>query len=86
MRTMFVSVLVALVAGPAAAAEFYIVQNIEKQSCVIAQEPPKDDAHAIVGEGAYNDEVTAIRDMRSMLACNPRDASAAASPTKPHRT
>ena len=75
--------LVALVAAPAFAAEFYIVQDIAKQSCVISQEVPKDDAHAVVGDGAYGDEATAAADMSKMLACNPRDAAtvAPASPT-----
>ena len=75
--------LVALVAAPAFAAEFYIVQDTQKQSCVISQEVPKDDAHAVVGDGAYGDEATATADMSKMLACNPRDAStgAPASPT-----
>jgi hypothetical protein len=75
--------LVVLVSAPALAAEFYIVQDIQKQSCVISQEVPKDDAHAIVGDGAYGDEATAASDMSKTLACNPRDASTGApqSPT-----
>jgi len=75
--------LVALVAAPAVAAEFYIVQDIQKKSCAISQEVPKGDAHAVVGDGAYGDEATAAADMSKMLACNPSDASTGApqSPT-----
>jgi hypothetical protein len=75
--------LVVLVTAPAFAAEFYIVQDTQKQSCVISQEMPKDDAHAVVGDGAYGDEAAAAADMSKMLACNPRDASTGApqSPT-----
>ena len=65
---------------PAAATEFYIVQDIQKQTCVVSQEVPKDDGHAVVGDGAYGDEATAASDMRKMLACNPRD-TAPQSPT-----
>jgi len=75
MRTIFVSAFVALIAMPASSAEFFIVQNIAKQNCRISEESPKDDAHTIVGEGAYNDEASAASDMRKMLACNPTDAS-----------
>ena len=75
--------LVVLVTAPAFAAEFYIVQDTQKQSCTISQEVPKDDAHAVVGDGAYGDEATAAADMSKMLACNPSDASSGApqSPT-----
>jgi hypothetical protein len=75
---MFVSAFIALIAMPASAAEFYIVQDIAKLTCTISQELPKDDAHTMVGEGAYNDEASAASDMRKMLACNPIDASSGA--------
>jgi hypothetical protein len=75
MRTLLVSVLVALIAVPTLAAEFYIVQDIQKQTCTVSQEPPKNDGVTIVGEGAYNDEASAASDMTKMLACNPREAS-----------
>jgi hypothetical protein len=68
---------------PASAAEFYIVQDVEKQTCAIAQEPPKDERHAIVGEGAYNDETSATADMTKMLVCNPRDATSGVTPQAP---
>lgn len=60
--------LLALLAMPASAAEFYIVQDIAKQTCTITRAPPKDDAHTVVGDGAYDDEATAASDMRKMLA------------------
>jgi hypothetical protein len=68
---------------PAFGAQYYIVQDTKQQSCVISQEPPKDDEHAIVGEGAYGDEGSAASDMAKMLACNPRDASTPTSPQAP---
>lgn len=83
MRTMFVSVVVALIATPAVAAEFYIVQDVEKQTCTVTQEPPKDDKHVMVGEGAYNDQLTAASDMKKMFACNPGDATGGAAAQRP---
>jgi len=78
MRTLFVSAVVALIAMPVSAAQFYIVQDIQKQTCRISQEPPKDDdKFALVGDGAYGYEGTAAADMRKIESCNPRDASAA---------
>lgn len=80
---MFVSAVVALVAVPALAAEFYIVQDVGKQTCTITQEPPKGDGFMLVGDGAYGDEDTATSDMKRTAACNPRDAfpSAPRAPT-----
>ena len=83
MRTMFVSAWVAVIAGPVLAAEFYIVQDIAKQTCAVAPEPPKDDKHVRVGEGAYNDEAVATSDMQKMFACNPRDATSGVAPQSP---
>jgi len=60
---------------PASADQFYIVQDVEKRACVVSQELPKDDAHAVVGDGAYDNEAIAAADMRKMLACNLRDAA-----------
>ncbi len=59
----------------ASAAKFYIVQDTQKQSCVISQEAPKGEGQTIVGDGAYGDEAVAASDMSKMLACNPRDAT-----------
>jgi hypothetical protein len=75
--------LVALVAMPASAAQFFIVQDTEKQSCTITQTAPTDERFISVGDGAYDDEATAASDMRKMLACNPRDVGtgAAQNPT-----
>jgi hypothetical protein len=80
---MFVSVVVALIATPACAAEFYIVQDVEKQTCAVTQELPNGDKHVLVGEGAYNDQLSAAGDMKRMLICNPQDAGSGApqSPT-----
>jgi hypothetical protein len=83
MKMVFVSVLLALIGFPALAAEFYIVQDIEKQTCTVTQDLPKDDRHAVVGEGAYNDEATAASDMKKMLVCNARDAAGGAAPQPP---
>lgn len=66
---------------PASAADFYIVQDTQKQSCVISQEVPKGDGQTIVGDGAYGDEATAASDMSKMLACNPRDATTGVPPS-----
>jgi hypothetical protein len=60
-----------LVVTPAFAAQFYIVQDIKKQSCTVSEETPKDDDHVIVGEGAYGDEASAVSDLKKMLACMP---------------
>ena len=70
--------LVALIAVPASAAQFFIVQNVQKQSCAVTQEVPTGDQYVIVGDGAYGDEAAAATDMRRMLACNPRDDAPAA--------
>ena len=78
MRTIFVFAFAALIAMPVSAAEFYIVQDTEKQTCTVSAEPPKDDKYVMVGDGAYNDEASASSDMRKMLACNPTDATAGA--------
>jgi len=75
--------LAALVATPASAAEFYIVQEIKTQSWAVTQEMPKEDDHAVVGDGAYGDEAVAKADMSKMLACNPRDASTPSPPQSP---
>jgi hypothetical protein len=75
--------LVALFAVPASAAQFFIVQDIEKQSCTVAQEPPKGDQHTTLGDGAYGDEATATAEMKRMLGCNPRDTSSGANPVAP---
>ena len=73
MRTLFACLVVAVIPMPVLAAEFYIIQDTEKQTCTVAQEQPKDERHAIVGDGAYNDESSATSDMRKMLVCNPID-------------
>jgi hypothetical protein len=83
MKTMLVFSVVALVTTPAFAAEFYIVQDIEKRTCIVAQEPAKGDKQAPVGEGAYNDEATATSDMKKMLACNPTDGTSGTPPQSP---
>ena len=75
MRTLFASLVVALIPMPVLAAEFYIIQDTEKQTCTVAQEQPKDERQAIVGDGAYNDAASAISDMRKMLVCNPVDST-----------
>jgi hypothetical protein len=68
---------------PASAAQFFIVQDIQKQSCIISQEIPTGDQYIVVGDGGYGDEATAATDMKRMLACNPRDdaGGAAQNPT-----
>ena len=73
MRTLFAYLVLALISMPVLAAEFYIVQDTERQTCTVAQEQPKDERQAIVGDGAYNDEASALSDMRKMLVCNPVD-------------
>ena len=74
--------LVTLIAIPASAAQFFIVEDIQKKSCTISQEAPKGEQYVIAGDGAYGDEATAATDMKKMLACNPRDdAGAAQNPT-----
>lgn len=75
--------LVALVAVPAWAAQFFIVEDTQKKSCAITQEVPTGDQFVLVGDGAYGDEATAAADMKKMLACNPGDAAPnPAAPTK----
>ena len=63
------------VVTPACAAQFYIVQDIKKQSCTVSEESPKGDDQVMVGEGAYGDEASAESDMKKMLACTPPEAS-----------
>jgi hypothetical protein len=70
--------LIMLFTAPASAAQFYIVQDTEKQSCAIVQEAPTDQRHMLVGDGAYGDDATAAAEMKTILACNPRDASSGA--------
>jgi hypothetical protein len=65
--------LVAFIAVPAWAAQFFIVEDIQKKSCTITQEAPTGEQLIMVGDGAYGDEATAAADMKRMLACNPRD-------------
>ena len=77
VRSIVLGVAV-LIAAPASAAQFFIVQDIQKQSCTIAQEPPTDERLMIVSDGAYGDEATAAADMKAMLACNPRHATSGA--------
>src|SRR5262245_51491310 len=84
MRAISGAILAVLIAIPGpAAAEFYIVQDIEKQTCVVAQAPPQDDKHVVVGDGAYGDEATANAELRKMLACNPGDAASSNRPQAP---
>jgi hypothetical protein len=73
MRTLFACLVVALIPMPVLAAEFYIIQDTEKQTCTVVQEQPKEDRHVIVGDGAYNDESSATSDMLKMFVCNPVD-------------
>ena len=75
-----VFVLAVLIAAPASAAQFFIVQDIQKQSCTITQEAPTDERLVVVSDGAYWDEATATVDMKAMLACNPQDATTGAAP------
>ena len=65
--------LVGLIAVPASAAQFFIVEDVQKKSCAITQEAPTGDQYVVVGDGAYGDEATAAADMKRILACNPGD-------------
>jgi hypothetical protein len=82
-KTIFVFGLVTFLAVPASADQFFIVQDIQKQSCTITQEAPKDEQYTMVGDGAYGDPETAAAEMKTILACNPSDAVASQNPTPP---
>ena len=68
--------LVAFIAIPASAAQFFIVEDTQKKSCAIVQEAPTGEQYVVVGDGAYGDEATAAADMKKILACNARDNAA----------
>ncbi len=82
-KTIFVFGLVTFLAVPASANQFFIVQDVQKRSCTITQEAPKDEQHTMVGDGAYGDPETAAAEMKTILACNPGDTTTGSNPTAP---
>lgn len=84
-KTILVFGVVTFLAVPASADQFFIVQNIQKQSCTITQEAPKDEQYTMVGDGAYGDPETAAAEMKTILACNPGDTTTGSTqnPTAP---
>jgi hypothetical protein len=80
MRALFICLPIALIAVPASAAEFYIIQDTAKRSCTISPWSAREDGQVTVGDGAYNDKASAAAEMSKMRACNPRDASSGPSP------
>jgi hypothetical protein len=81
MRALFVCLPIVLIAAPASAAEFYIIQDTAKQSCTISPWSAKENGQVTVGDGAYNDQVSAAADMGKMSACKSPDATNGGSPT-----
>jgi hypothetical protein len=81
MRALFVCLPIVLMAAPASAAEFYIIQDTAKHSCTISPWPAKEDGQVTVGDGAYNDQASATAEMGKMSACKSRDVPSGRSPT-----
>ena len=65
-----VAALALVIASPAFAAEYYVVQNAASKKCSVAAKKPTSDKVTLVGDGAYKSRKEAQTALTAADACN----------------
>lgn len=64
-----VAALALVIASPAFAAEYYVVQNAASKKCSVAAKKPTSDKVTLVGDGAYKSRKEAQTALKAADAC-----------------